>query len=71
MFMGQAIYRVVLREDKWFVLHDGDEAGPYITSETAFEAAVAPASMALQDGHEVQIHVQAGIQDAMGAKGGL
>ena len=57
--MGVATYRVVPYDGQWGVEHDGDIAGPYVTREAAFEAAVAPASLALKQGHAVEVSVPA------------
>ena len=69
--MAKAVYEIVQRGEKWFVLHDADEAGPYLTSEAALEAAVPPASLSVQDGLAVEIHVAAGVKDTPNALGGL
>ncbi|MGQ4273335.1 hypothetical protein [Terrihabitans sp. B22-R8] len=61
--MAKAVYQIVQRGEEWFVQHDGNEAGPYLTSEAAFEAAVPPASLSINDGLAVEIHVPAGIKD--------
>jgi len=53
------------------VLHDGDVKNRYATKEAAFEAAVAAASLAIREGHEVHISVpdrSSGNQTALGAK---
>lgn len=65
--MGQAFYEVVARGPQFFVLHDGHEAGPYLTKEAAFEAAVPPASLSIADGHEVVIRVEPGMKDPLNA----
>ena len=38
-------------------LHDGDVEGEYATKEAAFESAVAAASLAIREGHEVHVSV--------------
>jgi hypothetical protein len=53
--MGSAIYKILSYENGWGVAHDGETVGPYETKEAAFEATVAAASMALRDGHAVEI----------------
>ena len=54
--MGLAQYAVVPIEDPiWAVRHDGKLEGQFATKEAAFEAAVMAASLALREGHEVQI----------------
>ena len=58
--METAYYEVVSRGDQWFVLHDGDEAGPYLTKEAAFEAVVPPISLTIQDGLPVQLNIEGG-----------
>lgn len=59
--MGLAQYAIVPLRDQWGVLHDGDVNGEYATKEAAFEAAVAAASLAMRQGHEV--HVSAPARD--------
>ncbi|MET4329655.1 phosphotransferase system HPr-like phosphotransfer protein [Bradyrhizobium sp. i1.15.2] len=39
------------------MLHDGDVKNRYSTKEAAFESAVAAASLALREGHEVHVSV--------------
>lgn len=58
--METAVYEVVSRGEKWFVLHDGNEAGPYITKEAAFEAVVPPISLTIQDGLAVELKIEGG-----------
>lgn len=58
--METAVYEVVSRGENWFVLHDGDEAGPYLTKEAAFEAVVPPISLTIQDGLAVELRIQGG-----------
>jgi len=55
--MGLAQYAIVPVRDEWGVLHDGDVRNTYATKEAAFESAVAAASLALREGHEVQVSV--------------
>jgi hypothetical protein len=53
----------------WGVLHDGDVEGTFATKESAFEAAVAAASLAVREGHEVHVTVpsrEAGNRTALG-----
>jgi len=59
MEMGLAQYAIVPIRDQWGVLHDGDIKGEYATKESAFESAVAAASLALRQGHEVHVSVPA------------
>ena len=69
--MGLAEYMIVAQADQWSVLHDGDAKNRYATKEAAFEAAVAAASLAIREGHEVRISVPdrtAGNQTALGSK---
>ncbi len=51
--MGLAEYMIVAQGDEWGVLHDGSVNNRYATKEAAFEAAVAAASLAIREGHEV------------------
>jgi hypothetical protein len=53
--MGLASYTITPVDDKWSVLHDGEVEGDYVTKEAAFEAAVAAASLAIREGHEVHV----------------
>ena len=53
--MGQATYKILPYETGWGVTHDGSTVGPYETKEAAFEATVAAASMAMKEGHAVEI----------------
>jgi hypothetical protein len=55
--MGQAIYNVTPYQGGWGVDHDGSTVGPYETKEAAYEATVAAGSIALKEGHELQINV--------------
>ncbi len=55
--MGLAQYAVVPVRDQYGVLHDGEIRGEYATREAAFESAVAAASLALRQGHEVHVSV--------------
>jgi hypothetical protein len=64
--MGLAAYKIVGAGGKWRVRHDGKEENIYQTKESAFEAAVAAASLALRQGHEVEISVP-GSETATGA----
>lgn len=65
--MGLAQYQIVSEGDEWGVLHDSDVKHRYATKE----AAVAAASLAIREGHEVHIGVpdrSSGNQTALGAK---
>jgi sarcosine oxidase gamma subunit len=69
--MGLAEYMIVSKPDGWTVLHDGTAQHDYDTKEAAFEAAVAAASLAIRQGHEVHLSVpgrEAGNKTALGAK---
>ena len=55
--MGLAEYMIVAQGGEWGVLHDGDLPNRYATKESAFEAAVAAALLAIREGHEVRISV--------------
>ena len=55
--MGLAAYDIVGDDVEWRVSHDGKAEHVYQTKESAFEAAVAAASLALRQGHEVRISV--------------
>jgi hypothetical protein len=69
--MGLAQYQILPQGDEWGVLHDGDIRNRYAIKEAAFEAAVAAASLAIREGHEVHISVHdrsSGNQTALGAK---
>src|SRR5258708_6365963 len=69
--MGLAEYMIVAKPQGWTVLHDGTAQNNYDTKEAAFEAAVAAASLAIRQGHEVHVSVpgrEAGNKTALGAK---
>jgi hypothetical protein len=53
--MGLASYAMTGNDAEWRVRHDGKAENVYETKEAAFEAAVAAASLALRQGHEVRI----------------
>jgi hypothetical protein len=53
--MGSAIYKIVPYEGGWGVAHDGSIGGPYATKEAAFEATAAAASIAMHEGHAIEI----------------
>lgn len=55
--MAIASYEVVGSGGVWRVKHDGEPVGSYQTKESAFEAAVAAASLAVREGYEVQLSV--------------
>jgi hypothetical protein len=64
--MGLASYMITGAAGEWRVQHDGIAENVYQTKESAFEAAVAAASLALRQGHEVAISVP-GTETATGA----
>jgi hypothetical protein len=69
--MGLAQYAVISVRDRWGVLHDGNVEGDFATKESAFESAIAAASLAIREGHEVHVSVpgrEAGNRTALGAK---
>jgi hypothetical protein len=69
--MGLAQYAVIAVNDRWGVLHDGNLEGDFATKESAFESAIAAASLAIRQGHEVHVSVpgrEAGNRTALGAK---
>jgi len=53
--MGLAVYEIFGAAGEWRVQHDGLAKNVYQTKESAFEAAVAAASLALRQGHEVRV----------------
>ncbi len=55
--MGLATYAIVATGSSWGILHDGNVEGDHVTKESAFEAAVAAASLAIRQGHEVHVSV--------------
>lgn len=55
--MGLARYDIIERKPHWSVLHDNRVEGEFLTKEAAFEAAASAASLAIRQGHEVQIAV--------------
>ena len=70
--MGFASYAIIATDKGWGILHDGDVEGEYETKEAAFESAVAAASLAVREGHEVHVSVpsrEAGDGTALGASG--
>ena len=69
--MGVAEYKVISRGSGWSVLHDGAAANDYASKEAAFESAVAAASLAIREGHEVHVSVpgrEAGGRTALGVR---
>jgi phosphotransferase system HPr-like phosphotransfer protein len=65
--MGLAIYEIIGTASEWRVRHDGHAENVYETKEAAFEAAVAAASLALRQGHEVRLSAP-GIDTGTGAR---
>ena len=68
--MGLAQYAVIAVGDHWGVLHDGNVEGDFTTKESAFESAIAAASLAIRQGHEIHVSVpgrDAGNRTALGA----
>ncbi|KIZ47467.1 MULTISPECIES: hypothetical protein [Rhodopseudomonas] len=63
--MGLATYAIIETAadansdgtNTWGILHDGEVEGVYATKEAAFESAVAAASLAVREGHEVHVTV--------------
>jgi hypothetical protein len=55
--MGLATYAIIETSGRWGILHDGNVEGDHVTKESAFEAAVAAASLAIPEGHEVHVSV--------------
>jgi hypothetical protein len=55
--MGLASYEIVGDAGEWRISHDGKAENVYETKEAACESAVAAASLALRQGHEVRISV--------------
>jgi hypothetical protein len=65
--MGRAVYEIVGTEGEWRVRHDGRADNVYQTKESAFEAAVAAASLALRQGHAITVTAPAS-ETATGAE---
>ena len=57
--MGQATYEIIGEAGTWRVRHDSKAENVYETKESAFEAAVAAASLALRQGHAITLTVPA------------
>jgi hypothetical protein len=53
--MGLAAYDIQGSGKSWSIFHDGKSEGDYATPEAAFEAAVAAASLALREGHDIRV----------------
>jgi len=56
-----ASYEIVGSKGKWRVHHDGKAENVYVTNESAFEAAIAAASLASRQGHEVVVKAPASL----------
>ena len=59
--MGLAIYEIIGTAGEWRVRHDGITKNVYHSKESAFEAAVAAASLALRRGHEARLTAPASV----------
>jgi hypothetical protein len=68
--MGLANYEIAGSAGEWRVRHDGGAENVYETKESAFEAAVAAASLAIRQGHEVRISVPASVTATGAANAG-
>ena len=64
--MGIAAYKIEPYQAGWGVSHDGGTVGPYETKEAAFEATVAAASIAMREGHAIEITAPARDQPRTG-----
>ena len=53
--MGIAKYEIFGKGGVWRIRHDGKLENEYATKEAAFEAAIAAASIALSEGHDVTV----------------
>jgi hypothetical protein len=53
--VGLALYEIFGAAGEWRIRHDGKAENAYATRESAFEAAVAAAPLALRQGHEVRV----------------
>jgi hypothetical protein len=65
--MGQAFYEIVGSAGEWRIRHDGHAENIYQTKESAFEAAIAAASLALRQDHAVTANAPAS-ETATGAE---
>ena len=67
--MALAEYKVVPKGKAWTVLHDGAAPNDYASKEAAFESAVAAASLAIREDHELRVSVpghETGTRTALG-----
>lgn len=53
--MGLASYAITEIGREWTIPHDGETEGHFETKEAAFESAIAAASLAIREGHEVHV----------------
>jgi hypothetical protein len=63
--VGEAVYRVVPKGDRWRVEHE-EQRVDYATKEAAFEAAVIAAQRAMRESMAVQIFVDSAPNVLMG-----
>lgn len=69
--MGMTSYAVIEKGQNWTILHDGEAEGEFASKEAAFESAVAAASLAVRQGHEVHVSVpsrETGNKTALGVR---
>lgn len=69
--MGLAAYDVIENGRTWGRRHNGNIEGSYETKEAAFEAAIAAASLAIREGHEIRVTApgrDAGNKTALGGR---
>ena len=55
-------YKIVRSGEGWSVSHDGRLESSFATKEAAFESAVAAASTAMRQGHEVHVSAPARVE---------
>lgn len=58
--MEKAAYHIVRDGEQWVIKTEERVAGPYLTKEAAFEAAVAAADAELAKGKEIELTVEGG-----------
>lgn len=69
--MGLAAYDIIANGNGWSIRHDETNEGKYDTKEAAFEAAIAAASLAIKQGHEIRVTApghDAGNRTALGGE---
>ena len=68
--MGLAKYEIIGSPGQWQVRHDSQASNTYATKESASETAVAAASPALRQGHEVIVMAPSihGVEATTGAR---